>query len=220
MIEWLQKAAFFDNLNDEQLQHIVQIGQRRTFYDGTILFQENQPGIAFYAILSGSVKLFSRSASGEEKVLSVLGAGETFGELSLLDGLPRSSTAKTLEMTTVLELPSQAFMDLLENHFDITRAILAQLCRRLRRTSEHVNDLTFLDGPTRVIKNLVQMANNKGKRDGPFVSIHMALNHDELAQMAGVTKAVLTDVLRELESRGVLQFGFNEYRLNLAKLRG
>jgi CRP-like cAMP-binding protein len=220
MIEWLKKVSLFDNLNDEQLENIVRIAQRRTFAPGTVLFQEKDLGQTFYVVLAGSIKLYTRSASGEEKVLSVVNPGESFGELSLLDGRPRSASAQTLEATTVLELSSQAFMNLLQAHFDITRGILTELCRRLRQTNEQVNDLTFLDGRTRVLKNLILLANRNGKRDGQIISMHMALNYDELAQLAGVTKQVLTEVLRELEIRGVLQFGINEYRLNLAKLRG
>ncbi|MFC5529293.1 Crp/Fnr family transcriptional regulator [Cohnella yongneupensis] len=220
MIEWLKKVSLFDNLNDEQLEHILRIAHRRTFTAGTTMFQEKDPGVTFYVVLSGSLKLYTKSLNGEEKVLSLVSAGESFGELSLLDGLPRSASATTLEPTTVLELSSDQFMELLQTHFDITRGILSELSRRLRKTNEHVNDLTFLDGRTRVLKNLITLANQNGKRDGNLISIHMALNYDELAQMAGVTKAVLSDVIRELESRSVLTFGINEYKLNLLKLRG
>ncbi|WP_027085344.1 Crp/Fnr family transcriptional regulator [Cohnella panacarvi] len=220
MIEWLKKVSLFDNLNDEQLEHILRIAQRRTIPQGSLLFQEKELGHTFYVVLSGSIKLFTRSNNGEEKVLSLVNAGESFGELSLLDGRPRSASAQTLEPTTVLELSSDQFMELLQNHFDITKGILTELSRRLRKTNEHVNDLTFLDGRTRVLKNLITLANQNGNREGNIISIHMALNYDELAQMAGVTKAVLSDVLRELESRGVLTFGINEYKINLLKLRG
>ncbi|WP_158602290.1 Crp/Fnr family transcriptional regulator [Cohnella endophytica] len=220
MIEWLKKVSLFDNLNDEQLEHILRISHRRTLPQGTTLFYEKEAGSTFYVVLSGSIKLFTKSHAGEEKVLSLVNAGESFGELSLLDGLPRSASAQTLESTTVLELSSEQFMGLLQDHFDITRGILAELCRRLRATNDHVNDLTFLDGRTRVLKNLIALANKNGKRDGNLISIPMSLNYDELAQMAGVSKAILSEVIRELESRGVLQFGINEYKLNLAKLRG
>lgn len=220
MIEWLKKVSLFDNLNDEQLEHILRIAQRRTIPQGSILFQEKELGHTFYVVLAGSIKLFTKGNNGEEKVLSLVNAGESFGELSLLDGRPRSASAQTLEPTTVLELTSDHFMELLQNHFDITRGILTELSRRLRKTNEHVNDLTFLDGRTRVLKNLITLANQNGNRDGNIISIHMALNYDELAQMAGVTKVVLSDVLRELESRGVLTFGINEYKINLLKLRG
>jgi len=220
MIQWLKKVSLFDNLSDEQLEYVIKIAQRRSYPPGTVLFQEKEPGHIFYVVLSGSIKIFTKSQSGAEKVLSLVNAGESFGELSLLDGRPRSASAQTLEATSVLELSSQAFMELLEAHFDITRGILIELCRRLRQTNEQVNDLTFLDGRTRVLKNLITIANRSGKRDGQTISMHMALNYDELAQLAGVSKTTLSDVLRELESRGVLQFGINEYRLNLAKLRG
>jgi CRP/FNR family transcriptional regulator, cyclic AMP receptor protein len=220
LIEWLKKVSLFDNLNDEQLEHILRIATRRTITPGTILFNEKEMGMTFYIILAGSIKLFTKSNNGEEKVLSLVNSGESFGELSLLDGRPRSASAQTLETTTLLELSSEQFMALMQSHFDITRGILAELCRRLRQTNEHVNDLTFLDGRTRVLKNLITLANKNGKREGNIISIHMALNYDELAQMAGVTKPVLSEVIRELEQRGVLQFGINEYKLNLLKLRG
>jgi len=220
MIDWLKKVSLFDNLNDEQLEHVLRISHRKTFPAGTVLFHEKEMGLTFYVVLSGSIKLFTRSGSGEEKVLSLVSGGESFGELSLLDGRPRSASAQTLEKTTVLEIASEPFMSLLQAHFDITRGILAELCRRLRATNEHVNDLTFLDGRTRVLKNLIALANRTGKREGNLISIPMSLNYDELAQMAGVSKPVLADVVRELETRGVLQFGLGEYKLNLDKLRG
>ncbi|WEK55345.1 MAG: Crp/Fnr family transcriptional regulator [Candidatus Cohnella colombiensis] len=219
MIEWLKKVSLFDNLSDDQLEHILRISNRRTLSPGTVLFHEKEMGLTFYVVLVGSIKIFSRSNSGEEKVLSLVNAGESFGELSLLDGRPRSASAQTLESTTVLEIGYESFMHLLSSHFDITKGILSELCRRLRTTNEHVNDLTFLDGRTRVLKNLITLANRNGKRDGNIISISMNLNYDELAQMAGVTKQVLSEVIRELELRGVLQFGINEYRLNLLKLR-
>ncbi|MEK0314396.1 Crp/Fnr family transcriptional regulator [Cohnella sp. 56] len=220
MIQWLKQVSLFDKLNDAQLEQILRIAQRRSFAAGSTLFKEKDPGDIFYVVLSGSIKLFTRSAGGDEKVLSVVAAGDSFGELSLLDGLPRSASAQTLEPTLVLEIPSAGFMKLLQEHFDITKGILAELSRRLRQTNEHVNDLTFLDDRTRVMKNLIQLANQHGKRDGVFIRIRLALNYDELAQMAGVSKQVLSDVLRELEAKGVLAFGHNEYTLDLTKLRG
>ncbi|MFC3798350.1 Crp/Fnr family transcriptional regulator [Cohnella sp. GCM10012308] len=220
MIQWLKKVSLFDKLSDPQLEHISRIARRRSIPAGSILFQEKDPGNVFYVVLSGSIKLFTRSAGGDEKVLSVVAGGDSFGELALLDGLPRSASARTLEPSLVLEIASDDFMRLLETHFDITKGILAELSRRLRQTNEHVSDLTFLDDRTRVLKNLINLANQHGKRDGIFIRIHLALNYDELSQLAGVSKQVLSEVLRELEAKGVLAFGLNQYTLNLTKLRG
>ena len=90
MIEWLKKVSLFDNLNDEQLEHILRIAQRRTIPQGSILFQEKELGHTFYVVLAGSIKLFTKGNNGEEKVLSLVNAGESFGELSLLDGDDRA----------------------------------------------------------------------------------------------------------------------------------
>ena len=219
MIDLLKNVSLFSNLNDDQLNQILRISNRRSFPAGTVLFHEKELGNTFYVVLSGSIKIFTKSSSGVEKVISVMNAGDSFGELALIDGRPRSASAQTLEDTVVLEISSQSFMNLLRDHFDITIGIMVELANRLRQTNDQLRDLTFLDGRTRVLKNLILLANRNGRREGETITVHLALNYDELAQLAGVTKQVLADVLRELEYRGILQFGFNEYKLNLAKIR-
>lgn len=219
MIEVLKKVSLFSNLNDDQLDHILRIAHRKSLAAGTVLFHEKEAGTTFYVVLSGTIKIFTRSSGGAEKVISVMHPGDSFGEQSLIDGRPRSASAQTLENTVVLEISSQSFMELLREHFDITRGILIELSNRLRQTNDQLRDLTFLDGRTRVLKNLILLANRSGKREGETITVHLALNYDELAQLAGVTKQVLAEVLRELEQRGILEFGFSEYRLNLSKIR-
>ncbi|MBB6633897.1 Crp/Fnr family transcriptional regulator [Cohnella thailandensis] len=219
MIQWLRKVSLFDGLTDEQLEHVLRIATKRSIPVGTVLFHEKEYGDKFYVILSGSIKIYSRSANGEEKVLTVMADGESFGELALLDGRPRSASAQTLETTLVLEISSDNFLELLRNHFDITQSILKELSKRLRVTNEHVNDLTFLDERTRIVKNLILLANKHGRREGSSISIRVALNRDELSQMAGVTKSVLNEVLLELEYKGVLRISPLEYVLHLDKLR-
>jgi len=219
LIELLRKVQLFESLDDDQLNHILSIANKQTLAAGTVLFHEHDIGASFYVILKGSIKIFTRSKDGEEKVLSMLQSGESFGELSLIDGRPRSASAQTLEPTTVLSVSGEPFYELLRKHFDITARIMAELCRRLRDTNQHVHDLTFLDARTRVIKNLILMANRHGQRRGQEILIRMPLNFDELAQMAGVPKSTLVGVMRDVEERGIVKFGTNEYTLDLTKLR-
>jgi len=219
MIELLRKVSLFEQMTDEQLEHLLSIAQRQMYPANYVLFHENDHGAAFYVILRGSIKIFTRSAKGEEKVLSLFQAGDSFGELSLIDGRPRSASAATLEPTSVLVIAEKPFHELLRNHYDITRRIMAELCTRLRDTNQHVHDLTFLDSRTRVIKNLILLANRHGHRSGNVITIRMPLNYDELAQMAGVQKHVLAEVLRDVEERGILRLTPFEYTLDLSKLR-
>jgi CRP/FNR family cyclic AMP-dependent transcriptional regulator len=219
MIQFLEKVPLFKNLKEEQLQSIFQLCTKKVYKAGTVLFQEKEIGSVFYILLSGTVKIYTSSASGEEKILTIFKPGDSFGELSLLDGEPRSASAQALEDCILLTITAANFQSLMKDNFDIALNIMRELSRRLRETNQHVYDLTFLDARTRVIKHLILMANKHGTRSGTNVHIKMQLNYDELSKMAGVTKDILTKVIREFEEREILMANSNEFTLNLAKLR-
>lgn len=219
MIDHLKRVPMFSSLNVEQLENLSRLCQRKVFRSGTVLFQEKDPGTVFYILVKGQVKIYTTSNNGEEKVLSVLKEGDNFGELSLLDGKPRSASAATLEECTVYTLTAQDFFTALKGNFDMTLKVLQDLAQRLRDTNQHVHDLTFLDSRTRVIKNLILMANRNGRRVGNTIEIRVALNYDELAKMAGVSKTILMEVIRDFTDKGLLSFATNGFILDLSKIR-
>ncbi|MBP1995935.1 Crp/Fnr family transcriptional regulator [Paenibacillus eucommiae] len=219
MIEFIKKVPLFAQLSELQLQAIAQICSRKPFKSSTLLFSEKELGSDFYMVSSGSVKIYTTSGNGEEKILSIFKPGESFGELSLIDGKPRSASAKTLEDSTLVMISGTAFLELLRNHFDITLGIMQELSHRLRDTNQHVHDLTFLDARTRVIKSLIKLANKQGVRNGNTITIKLMLNFDEISQMAGVQKATLMQVIRDLEEKQILAISPSEFKLDLAKLR-
>ncbi len=220
MIHILKKVPLFTKLSEDHLELIVKHSNRRKIAAHTLLFRENDPGSFFLVILKGSIKIYTNNkTTGEEKILSIFKAGDSFGELSLIDGKPRSASAQTLEETILLSIARDDFMRLLKDDFNITQAIMIELSIRLRETNQHVNDLTFLDPRTRIIKNVIQLANRLGSRDHDIIYANMPLNNDELSQMAGVTKKELSEVIRELETSGVLSMEMNSFILNLSKVR-
>ncbi|OPH48591.1 hypothetical protein BC351_09015 [Paenibacillus ferrarius] len=219
MLETIQKVPLFSQLNADQLNALAQICTRRSYKGNTILFAEKDAGSVFYMVLSGSVKIYTASHTGEEKILSICKAGESFGELSLIDGKPRSASAQTLEDCLLLSLTTHNFLELLRSHFDIALGIMQELSSRLRDTNQHVHDLTFLDARTRVIKSLITLANKHGLRSGTMITIKLMLNFDEISQLAGVQKAALMQVIRDLEEKAILTISPSEFKLDLAKLR-
>jgi CRP/FNR family transcriptional regulator, cyclic AMP receptor protein len=219
MIDFLQRVPLFSKLNEQQLQQISNICQRRSHKAGTVLFQEKEPGSVFYIVYSGSVKIYTTASSGEEKIFTIFKSGESFGELSLFDGKPRSTSAAALEDSILITIAAPQFLELCEANFAITLCIMQELCQRLRDTNQHVNDLTFLDARTRVIKSLILLANKNGIRDGHLIRIKMALNYDELAQMASVQRNILIQVTRDLQEKSILFFASNEFILDISKLR-
>lgn len=219
MIELLRDATLFSNLTNSQLHSIAEECTTNTYAAGTILFRENEIGTVFYFVASGAIKVYTSNADGEDKILSIFTRGDSFGELALLDGKPRSATAQAIDVTTLVSLSSQNFNRLLRENFDITIAIVKQLSTRLRETNQHVHDLTYLDAKKRVMKNLVALASKHGSRSERTIKISVNLNYDEVSQLAGVSKPLLFQVFQELQSRQILQFSDNEFSLDLGKLR-
>jgi len=216
--DFLKQVQLFSQLNDQHLDTISAVCVRKSFKTGSILFQQNDIGNAFYIVFSGSAKIYT-SHNSEEKLLAVFKTGDSFGELSLIDGKPRSTSAAVLEDSVMIILSAQNFLQILQSNFEINICIMRELCQRLRDTNQHVNDLTFLDARTRILKNLIQLANKHGKRQGTMIQIKVALNYDEIAQMSNVQKPVLMQVIRDLQEKRILVFNGNDLLLDLSKLR-
>ncbi|MDF2668483.1 MAG: Crp/Fnr family transcriptional regulator [Paenibacillus sp.] len=219
MIEFLSKVPLFSKLNEDQLKIISNICSKKAVRSGSVLFREKEPGSIFYVVFMGSVKIYTSNGAGEEKMLSLFKTGDSFGELSLIDGKPRSATAQAMEDTILIALSADSFMDLMRNNFEITLGIMQELGQRLRDTNQHVYDLTFLDARSRVIKNLILLANKNGNRNGNTIVVRLALNYDEISQMAGVQKTVLMQVIRDLTDRQIVTLGTHEFSLHLDRLR-
>lgn len=218
MLNFLQKVPLFSQLNDVQIETIASVCIKKTYKAGTVLFQQNEIGSIFYIIHLGTVKIFT-SHAGEEKILQMFKSGDSFGELSLIDGKPRSASAQTLEDCMMIMLSAQNFLQICAQNFEINLCIMRELCQRLRDTTQHVNDLTFLDARTRIIKNLIQLANKHGLREGHFIHLRIQLNYDELAQMSNVTKQVLMQVMRDMQEKQIVTYTANDLRIDLTKLR-
>src|SRR5688572_12908824 len=125
---------------------------------GQVIFHQGDDGDAMYLVESGLVKISAESVDGQEAILTEVRPGETFGELALLDGAPRSATAMAVDDTLTLRLPRRTFDELLDNEVGFARRILEGLAHELRRATHHVGELHFLDLPGRLAARLGRMA--------------------------------------------------------------
>jgi small-conductance mechanosensitive channel len=138
----LRQVSYFENFTDLNLLQLIQQGHRQTFDANSIIVRENEPGDSFYIILSGSIEVFSERAN---KHLTTLQAGDFFGELSLLLGIRRTATVRTLE-DTVLFVVSQAEMQkLLANHRGLADLIAQKLAERQQELTQRQQLLKDLD---------------------------------------------------------------------------
>jgi len=172
---------------------------------GSILFKEGDGGEHLYVIVDGKLKLGTSSGDGRENLLSILGPGEMFGELSLFDPGPRTSTATAVTDAKLLSLSHEKVIPWLKQNPEVSLQLLTRLSQRLRRTNEAVGDLVFSDVPGRVAKALIDLGDRFGKTTPEGLLVNHDLTQEELAQLVGASRETVNKALADFAGRGWLK---------------
>ena len=202
---FLRRVPLFDCLGDQELEALAEVTFPRTFDKGQLIILAEEPGDTLFIVRSGQVKVSLTHASGKEFILSLLGEGEFFGELALLDERPRSASVVAIEETVLLMLRRPEFLQLLGKVPAIAVALLEELASRLRRTDEQIGGLALLDVHNRVARTLLHLAATSGEASDDGLAIQQRLTHQQLANMAGTTRETVTRVLKQLERDGYIR---------------
>jgi CRP-like cAMP-binding protein len=197
-------VPLFADLSAEDRHGLEGRLRRRRFRRGETLFVRGDPGTFLYIIENGSVKITLISPEGKEMVLAVLGAGDFFGELALLDGEPRSADATMAADTDLLLLPREEFMHFVESRPRVALHALAVMSRRLRQTDQLVHDAVFFDVPGRLASVLIRLADTIGQPVDAGVTIGRRLTQVELAEMIGTTRESVNKWLGFYEREGII----------------
>lgn len=201
----LAASPLFRTLTEARCAVIAESLLPSRFRRGQVVFQQGDDGDAMHLVEAGLVKITAESRDGQEAILAEVGPGETFGELSLLDGAPRSATAVALKETVTLRLPRQAFDRLLETDPVFPRRVLEALAHEMRRATHHVGELHFLDLPGRLAAQLARLA--RGADPSATGEIRLARNYSqtEIAAMIGGTRQSVNRYLGELAHEGLIR---------------
>jgi len=156
-------------------------------------------------VLDGKVKLTRTSADGRENLISLIGPGEMFGELSLFDPRPRTMSASAVTDVRLAALAHDDLRSWLNGRPDVAMHLLAALARRLRRTNEVMSDLVFTDVPGRVAKALLDLAARFGTRQEDGLQVNHDLTQEELAQLVGASRETVNKALADFVARGWIQ---------------
>lgn len=199
----IRNVPLFAGLSDQELEDLAVSLGRCTFAKGMILFHKGSPGQTMYIIESGKVRIFALSESGQEITLNIYGAGDVFGEFSLLDGLPRSAGAVAMEKTIALTLHRDPFFQHLEACPHMARSIIEVLTARLRFTTKHAESLAFLDIPGRVAMTLLDLADRYGTEKAGL-ELSLRLTQSELATWVAATRESVNKVLGTFRDQGLI----------------
>ncbi len=214
----LAEVPLFAQIKADELDLVASALRPHQYRAGEMIFHEGDAGTALYIIEEGEVKIVLGSPEGKEAVLGLLGRGDFFGELALLDGLPRSADAVAASPTRLLILNREDFLRLLAAHPGVAAGLLAALSRRLRRTDQLVHDAAFSDVRTRLLKVLLELGATKGKPGPEGIVIASRLTQGDLADMVGTTRESVNKWLRHYERRGLIHH--DRGRLTLVNPQG
>lgn len=205
MINVLRKVPLFSSLKDEELEAINRLSFVRKYPKDMVVLLMDEEGDTLFLIIRGKVKVTSFSESGKEIIFSILGEGDFFGDMSLLDGKPRSASVVTVEESEICLLRRQDFNRLIESHPGIALKLLKELTTRLRKADERIQSLALLDVSGRVAGILLQLAEESGRKmPAGGVYIRVRPTHQELANMVGTTRETVTRILKQMENRNYI----------------
>ena len=200
--EVLKRAPLFAGLEDEAATALSAAMGTIKLNKGEVLFHEGDAEDRLYVVITGKIKLGRSGSAGRENLLAILGPGQMFGELSLFDPGPRSSTATAVTACEIRTLEHDELMEWLTGRPEVARGLLGQLAARLRRANDVVADLVFSDVPGRVAKQLLELAKRFGDKRDDGIHVHHDLTQEELAQLVGASRETVNKALADFAARG------------------
>jgi CRP/FNR family cyclic AMP-dependent transcriptional regulator len=195
----LRDHALFGQLPPHVIEHLGSYMRKRTLARGENIFSKGDLGSGLMGVLSGSVKISVPSADGRDIVLRIIHPGEIFGEIALLDGRPRTADATVMTDCELMVIERRDFIPFLRSQPDLMMQIVEILCSRLRWTTEQVQDVSFLDLPTRLAKALLRLV---GENEGAAGDGKLTITQRELSQVIGRSRESTNKQLRIWAKQG------------------
>ncbi|MCU1697141.1 MAG: hypothetical protein JWR34_3204 [Mycobacterium sp.] len=201
----LARAGLFQGVERSAVSALTKQLQPVDFPPGHVLFAEGEPGDRLYIIVSGKVKIGRRSPDGRENLLTIMGPSDMFGELSIFDPGPRTSSATAITEVRAVSMDRDALKAWIKDRPEIAERLLRVLARRLRRTNSDLTDLIFVDVPGRVAKKLLGLAQRFGTREDGAMRVTHDLTQEEIAQLVGAARETVNKALADFAHRGWIQ---------------
>ena len=204
-VDSLRRCALFAHVDDPGLTTLAGLMRPRRFRRNEVIFHQDDIGDSLHIVGEGGGKSVLPSQEGDEAIIASLKPGDFFGELALLDGAPRSTTATALEATETLALPRDQFLRLLPEDPRLVTALLRALAGELRRLTGHVEELHFLDLSGRLTMRLVRLARDTDPAAAGRVELNWPFTQSDLAAMIGGTRQSVNKLLSGLVEDGLLE---------------
>jgi len=195
---FLRRVPLFSSLTEMQLDNVAAGSARRSYPKGRTIVAEGEASQSMYILLAGRAKVQRSDSEGKEVILAVIGSGEFFGEMSLIDDAPRSASVITLEPCEFMAITKDAFKGVLMQSPETSMAVMRGLVRRLREADMKIETLALLDVYGRVARVLLDFSELVG---GQRI-VRNKLPRQEIAKMIGASREMVSRVMKVLETEG------------------
>jgi len=196
----LKAVPFFTQLSDRELDVVRSVSVEKSYPRSAVVLTEGEMGDSLYMIQTGKVKVFIGDEDGREIILKILGPGDFFGEMSMIDKQPRSASVTTLEASTFHILSHAAFANCIEQAPRIANFVMRVLAQRVREADRKIGTLALMDVYGRVASTLLELAvYNNG-----VLMVGEKLSQQDLANMVGASREMVNRILKDLSDRGFI----------------
>lgn len=205
-LDALRRCPLFKGIDEARLAPVAASLRTRRYRAGETIFHQDDPGDALHIVSSGAVRIVLPSAEdGEPAIIATLGPGDFFGALALFDDAPRSATAVAVGGTATLVLRREGFLALIDEDRSLRHALLAALANEIRSITAHVQDLHFLDLPSRLSRRILRETASKAPEADGSVRLAWPYTQAELAGMIGGSRQSVNRLLSDLVARGLIR---------------
>jgi CRP-like cAMP-binding protein len=195
----LKELEIFSELDQKELEDVASLAQIRKMPTDSTIFHEGDEADAIFVVVNGKVKIVTTSSDGKEFILTILGAGQVFGEMGLLETAPRSASVVTITDVELLVINRADFDHLLKSSPGISRKLMSILSRRLRRANSKMESLAYMDVAGRLARYLLDMALDHGQLLGNGWVVVRRPTHSDIAHSIGTSRETVSRLINEFE---------------------
>jgi CRP-like cAMP-binding protein len=207
----LERNSLFRGLHTAILEQISRLCVRRSYPQDAVIFSQSDPGDALFGVLTGRIRISTSSAAGREVFLNIMEPGDSFGEIALLDGQPRTATATAMSAAELIMITRTQFLPLLASNPLLTDHLLRLLCGRLRWVCEFAEESALLSVPARLARRLLALGRLHGHSTGK--GIELQVSQDEMAHFLGLSRQVINQHLQEWKALNWVALGRSKIQI-------
>ena len=203
-IDFLKSVNIFSDLSESELNSIQEICKTRKYPKNSMIILEEEMGDVVFIVMSGTVKITRVNDEGKEVILAMLGSGEVFGEMAILDGESRSANALSQENCEVVTINREDFLSLLKTNNKVSLNLMTEFAIRLRKSDQQIEALSLDDAEHRIGVSILNLAEELGVIRQGVVTVENLPYQQDIANMAGTSRETVSRVMKTFEDRGLI----------------